>query len=230
MINIENHDELTSFLIEQNLASNRESISFENLFGGVSNRTVKARFSNGKAWVIKQALTKLRVKEDWFSDPARIHREAEGLRQLTTLAGSFSVPSFIYENHSQHILIMEAVPEPHDNYKTLLLSTEPVEAHAVQFGNLLADIHLNSYHHRETLQRLFFDTSHFKNLRLDPYYQFSADQLPEAAPFLQRLIQKNRSRKLSPGSRRLQPQKHSYSQRPPDPARSRGHPFRRPGL
>jgi EAL domain-containing protein (putative c-di-GMP-specific phosphodiesterase class I) len=31
-------------------------------------------------WVLKQALPKLRVQADWFSDPARIHVEANSLR------------------------------------------------------------------------------------------------------------------------------------------------------
>jgi 5-methylthioribose kinase len=47
------------------------------LAGGVSNRTVLLeRPETGEAWVVKQALPKLRVAVDWFSDPERIHREA----------------------------------------------------------------------------------------------------------------------------------------------------------
>lgn len=197
MINIENHDQLARFLIAERLCSDPERVYFENLFGGVSNRTVKVNFTDGRKWVAKQALTKLRVKEDWFSDPDRIHREAEGLRQLAQLTEQGSVPPFIYENVPHHILIMGAVAEPHENYKTLLLKKDPVPKFAAQFANLLADIHLNSFRRKEKLSSLFSDTSYFENLRLDPYYRFSAERLPEASFFLQELIRRTRARKLT---------------------------------
>ena len=47
---------------------------------------------DGEAWVVKQALPKLRVAVDWFSDPARIEREAAGMRWLAELAPEGSIP------------------------------------------------------------------------------------------------------------------------------------------
>jgi hypothetical protein len=62
------------------------------LAGGISNRTVLVdRPEVGEAWVVKQALPKLRVVVDWFSDPERIHREALGLRWLEELAPSGTI-------------------------------------------------------------------------------------------------------------------------------------------
>ena len=45
------------------------------LTGGVSKRTVLVQRANGQAWVIKQALSKLRVEVDWFCSPERIRGE-----------------------------------------------------------------------------------------------------------------------------------------------------------
>jgi hypothetical protein len=42
-----------------------EPASIEALPGRVSNRAVQVTWSNGGAWVLKQALEKLRMKEDW---------------------------------------------------------------------------------------------------------------------------------------------------------------------
>src|SRR5689334_17483581 len=56
------------------------------LSGGVSNRTVLVGRGNGESWVLKQALAKLRVAVDWFSDPRRIGREALGLEHLAQIA------------------------------------------------------------------------------------------------------------------------------------------------
>ena len=195
MINIENHHELLTFLLEQKLSHHLDGLDFTNLHGGVSNRTVLIQKPDGNGWVVKQALEKLRVKEDWYSKPERIHHEANGIRELAFLTPEGSIPKFIYENKAQHILIMEAVPEPHTNYKTLLLKQPPEQKHCQDFANLLADIHLNSYNNKHDLSLIFQDTSFFENLRLDPYYAFSARQLPDAAPFLNHLIQKTRLRK-----------------------------------
>lgn len=82
------------------------------LTGGVSNRTVLVTRATGEAWVLKQALSKLRVAVDWFSDPRRIHREAAGLRWLAQLAPPGTIPPLVFEDHDQHIVAMGAVPQP----------------------------------------------------------------------------------------------------------------------
>lgn len=197
MLNIENHQDLARYLCEQGLITNQDKLHCKNLYGGVSNRTVRVSCPPSKNWVIKQALEKLRVKEDWFSDPQRIHREAEGLRWLAELTPPGSVPGFIFEDHAQHLLIMQAVAEPHQNYKNLLLETEPKKIHTTIFARLCADIHCNSYDRRDEIAPKFADTGFFESLRLDPYYVFSARQLPEAAPFLFKLIETTRARKLT---------------------------------
>jgi len=197
IINIENHQDLVRYLREQGLITDRDELRCKNLYGGVSNRTVKISCSPSKNWVIKQALEKLRVKEDWFSDPQRIHREAEGLRWLAELTPPGSVPGFIFEDHAQHLLIMQAVAEPHQNYKHLLLETEPKNIHTTTFARLCADIHCNSYDRRDEIASIFADAGFFESLRIDPYYVFSARQLPEAAPFLFNLIKTTRARKLT---------------------------------
>ena len=196
MIDIENHQQLKTYLFTRKLAKNGDRLECRDLHGGVSNRTVFVRLSDSRQWVVKQALEKLRVKEDWFSDPQRIHHEAEGLRTLQKLTRPGAVPKFIFEDHEQHILIMEAVPEPHENYKSLLLSAAPEKRHVLEFATLLADIHINAAK-AGRLSDLFANSCYFENLRLDPYYAFSARQLPAAAPFLDTLIKQTKERKLT---------------------------------
>jgi 5-methylthioribose kinase len=197
MIDIENHIQLLDFLVQSGLLEERSQPLCTNLHGGVSNRTVKITFADGTGWVAKQALEKLRVQVDWFSDPKRIHVEAEGLRWLARLIGSAAVPSFVFENHEQHLLIMSAVPDPHQNYKELLLAEPPEPRHAIEFAGLLARLHHNSFTHREELALVFADTSFFENLRLDPYYSYACRQSPDTAPFLFRLIDGTQKRRLT---------------------------------
>ena len=108
-INIEEAESLLPYLRERGLVGRDERPRFCVLAGGVSNRTVLVQRESGEAWVLKQALGKLRVEVEWFSAPERIHREAAGLRWLGKLLPG-RVPSFIFEDHVQHILGMSACP------------------------------------------------------------------------------------------------------------------------
>lgn len=167
------------------------------LEGGISNRTVLVERDTGEAWVLKQALEKLRVASDWFADTERIHREAEGLRWLAQLTPPGSTVDFIFEDHAHHILAMKAVPQPHQNWKTMLLNGEINLEHVKQFGTLLGTLEHNALKHRDELERAFKDRSFFESLRLEPYYAYSASIVPEASGFLQALIEETRANRLT---------------------------------
>jgi len=84
-IDIESSSALNPYLREHHLIESDETAAVEILHGGVSNRTVLVKPLSKPAFVVKQALTKLRVAVDWYSDPGRIHREALALRALEKL-------------------------------------------------------------------------------------------------------------------------------------------------
>jgi aminoglycoside phosphotransferase (APT) family kinase protein len=157
------------------------------LHGGVSNRTVWVERQSGEAWVLKQALAKLRVSVDWFSSPERIHREALGLEWLARLAPPGSITPLLFEDRERHLLAMQAVPRPHENWKMMLLGGRICTDHFRQFATLLAAIHRETYG-RADLAEIFGDRSFFESLRLEPYYGYSAQQAPAAAAFLDALI------------------------------------------
>jgi 5-methylthioribose kinase len=166
------------------------------LAGGVSNRTVLVeRPEPGEAWVVKQALPKLRVAVDWYSDPERIHREALGLRWLEELAPSGTITSLVFEDRDNHLLAMEAVPEPHENWKTMLLGGRLANEHVGQFGRLLGTVHRGGYERREESEPAFRDRSFFESLRLEPYYGYTTEQVPDAAAFLRALVEETRARR-----------------------------------
>jgi hypothetical protein len=56
----------------------------------------------GEAWVLKQALAKLRVKVDWFARPERIEREALGLRRLEKLAPLGAITPLVWQDPVLH--------------------------------------------------------------------------------------------------------------------------------
>lgn len=195
MIDIEKHEKLHEYLKRKQCLQGDELPEYVNLAGGVSNRCVLVQ-RDASALVVKQALEKLRVKENWECKPERIHQEALGLRHLVRLTPQQNTPAFVFEDFEEHILVMEAVPFPHENLKTLLLKGDARLAYAKQFGRLLGSIHANTYDNKE-YNAIFSETYYFEELRLKPYYAFTAQQLPETTTFLNELISSTKTTKLS---------------------------------
>jgi aminoglycoside phosphotransferase (APT) family kinase protein len=192
-LDIEDHITLQNYLRRTGRIGPGEEPAMRTLAGGVSNRTVLVERSTGEAWVLKQALSKLRVAVDWFSGPERIHREAEGIRRLAELAPPGSIVPLIFEDHGQHLLAMAAVPQPHENWKTMLLRGQLDRAHVEQFARLLGTVHRHAWLERQRIAPAFADRSFFESLRLEPYYSYTAEQVPPASPFLNRLIEETRA-------------------------------------
>ncbi len=195
-LNIEDAEALGRYLVGTGRLAAGESVNVAVLPGGISSRTVLVE-ACGRAWVLKQALPKLRVAVDWFSDPARVHREALGLRWLMQLAPPGSVPALVFEDTEHHILAMEAVPRPHVNWKTMLLAGELEADHVKQFARLLGTVHRESWRRRAELATVFDDRSFFESLRVEPYNEYTAAQVPEAAGFLHDLVAATRARRLA---------------------------------
>jgi tRNA A-37 threonylcarbamoyl transferase component Bud32 len=187
-LDIEDFESLARYLRDTGRAGPGERLRMSLLAGGVSNRTVLVERASGESWVIKQALPKLRVAVDWFSSPERIEREGEGLRWLPRLTWQGASPELVFEDPARHLLAMRAVPQPHENWKSMLLAGRIDPDHVRQFGELLGALHANGYRMRGELAAVFENRSFFESLRLEPYYAYTATVVPEAAPFLNALI------------------------------------------
>ena len=194
-INIEDPAQLLPYLRGLGLIGDDDEPDFQVLTGGVSNRTVWVQRQKREDWVIKQALQKLRVPVDWFSDPERIQREAAGLRCLGRIIPGH-VPKVVFNDTQNNILTMTAVPQPHFNWKTALLSGHTDVRFAQSFGELLAKIHNAALCHPELAEE-FAEQRFYEELRLEPYYGYTATQAPKAAPFLTQLIEATRARQYA---------------------------------
>jgi aminoglycoside phosphotransferase (APT) family kinase protein len=187
-LDIEQPGALLTYLRETARIDPSEEPVITVLAGGVSNRTVLVERSTGEAWVVKQALAKLRVQVDWFSPPERIHREALGLRWLEKIAPPNTTTPLVFEDHNDHLMAMQAVPQPHENWKTLLLAGQLETDHVAQFADLLGTIHRRGYERRAEIEPVFADRGLFESLRLEPYYGYTATQVAAASTFLTELI------------------------------------------
>ena len=194
-LDIEDPAQLERYLRSTHRIGAAEKVQMRVLAGGVSNKTVWVKRQIGDEWVIKQALPKLRVKVDWFSDPIRIHREAAALRWLPKLAPGGTITPLVFEDQEHHLLAMEAVPKPHENWKTMLMAGRVQSEHVMQFARLLAAIHVNSEKQSDLLEAEFQDRSFFESLRLEPYYLYAAEKEPRARTFLHELVADTRARR-----------------------------------
>lgn len=196
-LDIEVPDALLAYLCGAGRISASETPIVRTLGGGVSNRTVLVTRHNGDAWVLKQALAQLRVRVEWHSDPRRIEREALGIERLAEVAPPGAIPPLVFVDPAHHLLAMRAVPDPHENWKSMLMAGRLEPAHVRQFAELLAAIHRAGFDRREQFAREFDDRTFFESLRLEPYYAYSAQRMPFAAPFLERLIDDTRATRFT---------------------------------
>ncbi|HSI33127.1 MAG: phosphotransferase family protein [Phycisphaerae bacterium] len=197
MLDIESHPALLAYLRTTARIAPAESPALTTLAGGVSNKTVLVERPTGDSWVLKQALPQLRVAVEWHADPRRIEREALGIRHLADICPPGSITPLIFEDPDRYLLAMQAVPKPHDNFKSVLLAGHVDPDHIAQFARLLATIHRAGHDRRDELSRVFADRSFFESLRLEPYYLYAAASVPEAADFLHALVADTRARQLS---------------------------------
>jgi 5-methylthioribose kinase len=193
-LDIEDNDQLLNYLRANQRIMPQEKPITRQLKGGVSNKTILLVRPDGTCWVLKQALAKLRVKSDWFSDPIRIRIEADALRFLLTIAPPGTITPLVFQDTEENVLAMEAVPYPHENWKERLLSGKVDLLLVREFGKILGLIHQRSYPRSAELRAKFGDRTFFSTLRLEPYYQFSATVVPAAKPFLTELVADTLSR------------------------------------
>jgi hypothetical protein len=170
------------------------SLRLTPLGGGVSNHVLLAE-APGLRCVVKQALERLRVAEEWLCTPTRIHREAAALRVLRPLLPKGAVPQLIFEDFDHHVIAMEAAPAGALPWKDRLLAGEISSITALRTGAL----HGAWLRHdaRSRWREEFGELAVFNDLRLDPYYRSTAKHHPDLADRFEALIHMCVSRRIS---------------------------------
>lgn len=165
------------------------------LGGGVSNIVILVE-AHGLRAVVKQSLGKLRVEKEWHSDRHRIFREAAAMRFMAGRITGGRVPNVIAEDRENFAIAMEAAPASAEMWKTRLFRGDFDERPARAAGEMLASMVSRTWRDDEA-RSLFGDTAVFEQLRVDPYYRFTAARRPEAAGYIERLITCSEARRVS---------------------------------
>src|SRR5260370_28656875 len=170
-LNIEN---ATGYLKRRGIGISEPAI-FE-LGGGVSN-TVLLVESDTHRFVLKQALGKLRVQQEWLADQSRIFRESAALRKLNPYFPEGSLPAVLFEDRDNFTFAMSAAPCGSVCWKDLLLKGEIHIETAERVGELLALMASVSWRAPGWAAE-FGDQTIFGQLRIDPYYRATARKRP----------------------------------------------------
>jgi len=177
-----------AYALEQGLLPRGSDVRTALMTGGVSNVVLWLEdVRTGAAVVLKQARERLRVQADWRSRLDRVWREVLTLRVLADIVPGGMVPQVLSEDHDNYAFAMTAVPWGHIVWKQELLSGKARVDIFRRLGRFLGAVHSRT---RVTsgLPGELFDKQVFEELRLDPYYRWTADRLPEVRRALHDLI------------------------------------------
>jgi 5-methylthioribose kinase len=153
----------------------------EVLPGGVSSVVIRV-VTDEDAFVIKQALPRLRVTAAWYSRPERSLIEARCAMALAELVPG-SVPEVVATAPQRNAFVMRSAPAGSETWKAHLMRGRVALADASTVGHLLGRIHARSAA-RSDLELEFADRSFFEELRIDPYLRHVAAGAPDLAPAL----------------------------------------------
>lgn len=136
------------------------------LSGGVSSEIYRVE-AGGEPFVVKRALSKLRVKDDWHADPARNRYEHRYMSVAERLVPG-AVPRVLHADDEGGWFAMEWLGEGWRNWKTEMLAGVAEAQMAAEAGRILGVIHRQTCGSQE-LRREFDTTDNFRALRLEPY-------------------------------------------------------------
>lgn len=193
MIDIGVEAQLRDYLRDKNLFADFGRISIVYFPGGVSG--VVALASDGeKNIIIKQALSKLKVKEDWQCDPGRIITEHRAHEIYARLVPE-SVPATLFADETNKIIGRMGASDGTPMWKTQLLAGLLDFRVAGKAIDAMAMIH-NVSSRDAAIRQEFADNSIFYDLRISPYIEKVTAVHPElheqSLPVIARLMEDKR--------------------------------------
>jgi aminoglycoside phosphotransferase (APT) family kinase protein len=136
------------------------------------------RIDDGEdTFVVKRALAKLRVKDDWTADIARNRYEYLYIEYVSRFL-PHAVPLLRTKDAHRGYFAMEFLGPEFASWKQLLLRGEARMDHALLAANVLGRIHGRSAGDPDA-QRQFDTTANFTQLRIDPYLLTTGKRHPD---------------------------------------------------
>jgi len=134
--------------------------------------------------VVKRALAKLRVRDDWYADVSRNRMEQSWFRYAATV--TTAVPEILCADPEAGWFAMEYLGEGWRPWKAALLEGEFDPVIAREAGRTLGLLHAASWG-SAALEAEFDTLRNFTDLRIEPYLLTTAGRVPEVGPQLREL-------------------------------------------
>ncbi|WP_428940266.1 phosphotransferase family protein [Fontivita pretiosa] len=182
------HGEFLRQLVADGLTSPRATLV--PLAGGVSSDIylVSDVESGGghtpqRRFVVKRALARLRVKDDWRADVGRNISEQNFIRYVSAFLPD-AMPRLIAGSQQHAYFAMEWLDDQRfANWKTLLMHGRIDPRHAAMAGSILGTIHARSAGDPHA-ERTFATDRNFHELRIEPYLLTTARRHPDLQPVI----------------------------------------------
>jgi 5-methylthioribose kinase len=172
-------DDVPRYLADVGVLPRGETARVERLAGGVSSAVFRAEWDT-TAVVVKQALPKLTVSDEWLSRVERSATEARAATALERLLPAGSILAPIHVDDRRSLFVMPCAPTDAVTWKALLMRGELSATTAEIVGELLGHLHRRSQSEPD-LAVAFADRQDFLALRVDPYLRVTAERRPHLA-------------------------------------------------
>jgi 5-methylthioribose kinase len=131
--------------------------------------------------VLKRALAKLKVKDDWFADVKRNYIEQKYIKYVADFLPE-AVPKIIYSDDNHHFFCMEMLENGLTNWKELLLNKQIDMGYARTAAEIMGTIHKKSAEDPR-LEKDFDTLANFRELRIEPYLIQTGKRHPDLSSY-----------------------------------------------
>ena len=151
------------------------------LSGGVSSDLHAVIPAEGRGVVVKRALDKLLVHDDWHADPVRNRFEVAWFRHVAGIPRmSAHLPRILHDDPAEGLFVMEFLAGDWLTWKARLQAGELDVGTAALAGSVLGAIHAATYLQVDCAASFPTGPS-FAALRLEPYLRTTAERVPVLA-------------------------------------------------
>ncbi len=177
------------------LLLDKDSACFEILTGGVSSDIWKVS-ADGRDFCVKRALSRLKVAADWFAPVERNQYEVAWYRLANEILPG-SAPRVLVHDEQAMLCAMEYLdPQTYRLWKTELRDGHADSDDAAEVGRRLGVIHAGAAINA-ALSRLFPRRGIFREIRLEPYLEATAEKHPNLAQELLSLSRRTAETQLT---------------------------------
>jgi aminoglycoside phosphotransferase (APT) family kinase protein len=177
--------ELADFLARSGLVGDLSRAVVEPLAGGVSSDIWRVQ-EGGRAFVVKRALPRLRVAQEWRAPVSRNAAEVAWLAEAARHAPHAVLPVLAHDPAAGLFATPYLSPATHPVWKSLLRAGRADPDTAARVGAALAAIHAGTADRPEIAGR-FDHGATFRDIRIEPYLLAAARRHADLAPRLEAL-------------------------------------------